>query len=111
MQVELKLNIDSESAKKIIRYAELLERVQTCKNPDSVRIDTLFTKMLDNEDMRTTREIWLEKSESFNVYNCANHVNAQDPEWIKNNPDHCYCKNTDSNHCYDCEIWEQIKEV
>lgn len=111
MQVELKLNLDSETAKKILRYAELLERVKNTTNPDARRIDTEVTKMLDNEDTRTTREIWLKKSESFTIYNCANNVLAQDPEWIKNNPDHCCCMKTESTPCYDCEFWEPIEEV
>jgi len=111
MRVELHFELDSEYAKKLIRYAELLERVQKEKYPDAKRIDEELTTMLDSEDRRTPREIFLKKSESFTVHNCANNVNAQDPEWIKNNPDHCYCKNLDSINCYDCECWEQKEEV
>lgn len=109
MQIELKLKVDSETAKNIIRYAELLERVKLRTNPDAERIVKEITMMLDNEDMRSPREVFLEKSKSFTVFNCANNVNAQDPEWIKTNPDHCYCKNMDSRHCYDCEVWEPIE--
>jgi hypothetical protein len=100
MKVTLNMRVDSETAKKLIRYAELLERVQMRKYPDAQRIDDEITEMLDKEDRRTARELFLERSKSYTIHNCGVHESVAGEEG---------CKNQDSKRCYDCDCWEPIR--
>jgi hypothetical protein len=102
MQVQLNLTLDSEVAKKIIRYAELLERVESKIYPSAENVDCEITNLLDNEDRRTARAIFLDKSKSFCPENCGNHKNNLP------NADYCGCDQQDSSNCYDCDCWEPV---
>lgn len=95
---DIRFVLTREEAVKVIKYAGLLDRVREGKIPDSKNIDSRITEMLEHEDLRTMGEIYLEKSKSNSIKNCACHASVVGEDG---------CQRTDSDRCPGCDAWEE----